>query len=740
MHSHQKCSVITVSTTVVSPGTLTENSMTLQKCSIGNMVYGHSLTARDVWHDLALRQKADAKDETVLDFFRCLALNHRVVPSSQPLESTGLFEYASASPDEEALCSAAAFFGVVLTKRTANELLLSVGEEKEEESWALLNTLDFSSDRKHMAVVVREAKSGRIRVFLKGADDRVAEMLVQGHDPTHSKSHLDMYAELGLRTLLVATRDLAPLEYAEWSAAFSQAKDACENNKLNLRAINARVERELHLLGATAIEDKLQDGVPETVCLLRRASVKLWVLTGDKFATAVQVGRSCSLLCPSSAGAVLLQITGENADEVASSISGHLNDLSEGIYGHFLSESIPTSRGRTALAGIEKTDDATVLDEQKARELSIIVEGKALGHALESHRGEFASLAFRANCVICCRVTPAQKGLVARLVKHAGKATLAIGDGGNDVPMIQEAHVGVGITGKEGLQAARAADYSVGCFKFLIRLLLVHGRYSYQRTSRVTVYSFYRSIFISCLGLWYNVSAGLSGVSLVPSLYFATWSVFPVILTLSFGADSDVSEESCISFPQLYLACHREGALMLTRFGAWGACAVQQSAVVYLLTILSFTTSYLHPIDGAPLDQASTGLVCYTAGFMLQAVVVCTEHYRLSRINHGTLLLALTLYVCTFLITATLKTVSVLDMNLIFGLAPRMARDLAIVIGSVVIAVCAALPQIVLRCSCFHLAPRPHQVIQHYELRKSLRAQVAEAKRPTPCYQSREPS
>ena len=217
-------------------GTLTENQMVFKKCSINNVIYGHSLEASDAWEDAALKRQLAYGDEIVIDYFRCLALCHAVMPTKA---DDGSHAYSSASPDEEALCRAAAFFDVTFTARTTAELQLQLQEEPEPERWLLLNTLEFSSDRKRMSVIVKDARTGQLRIYIKGADDRVSERVRKGQDIARCKMHLDTFAELGLRTLLVGVRDVG--EY---------------NRDLFERATVERLAARLSVLAAALAEDR----------------------------------------------------------------------------------------------------------------------------------------------------------------------------------------------------------------------------------------------------------------------------------------------------------------------------------------------------------------------------------------------------------------------------------------------------------------------------------------------------
>nr|KAG5693727.1 hypothetical protein BaRGS_002110 [Batillaria attramentaria] len=221
------------------------------------------------------------------------------------------------------------------------------------------------------------------------------------------------------------------------------------------------IERNLVLLGATAIEDKLQDGVPETIYKMAMAGIKLWVLTGDKQETAINIGYSCQLLTQT----MELIIVNEH------SLDATRDELVK-----------------------RKADFGDALG--KENDVGLIIDGESLKYALSCDcRQDFLDIALSCRAVICCRVSPLQKAELVELVKRSQKAiTLAIGDGANDVGMIQAAHVGVGISGLEGLQAACASDYAIAQFRFLQKLLLVHGAWSYSRLTKLILYSFYKNI------------------------------------------------------------------------------------------------------------------------------------------------------------------------------------------------------------------------------------------------------
>jgi phospholipid-translocating ATPase len=288
--------------------------------------------------------------------------------------------------------------------------------------------------------------------------------------------------------------DFTCLTILAWDAEFQEANTSLVDREERIRACYKKIEQELTLLGATAIEDRLQRQVPETIQLLRRAGIKIWMLTGDKRATAVQIGISCNLVLPEPWGVHLhLDSQNQTAEDLKRTIDEY--------YGRAISflsfDSSPTDRRHSHSSAPSK-------------QVTIIVDGHTLRQIFENNEStkSFVELGLVCHSVICCRVSPRQKSLVVNLIKERKFTTLAIGDGGNDVAMIQRAQVGVGIKGREGLQASRAADYSIAQFRYLRRLLLVHGRNAYRRTAFTALYCFYKSIFLCLIQAIYVIFCG----------------------------------------------------------------------------------------------------------------------------------------------------------------------------------------------------------------------------------------
>uniref|UniRef100_A0A8C9WYP5 Phospholipid-transporting ATPase n=1 Tax=Sander lucioperca TaxID=283035 RepID=A0A8C9WYP5_SANLU len=297
-------------------GTLTQNIMVFSKCSINGQTYGDvydefkqrvEITEKTACVDFSFNALCDTRfkfydgslveaikleDPAVQEFFRLLALCHTVMPEEK---SEGNLVYQAQSPDEGALVTAARNFGFVFRSRTPETITLC--EMGRAVTYQLLAILDFNNVRKRMSVIVRNPQ-GQIKLYSKGADSIIFERLdPSSEDLMHTTSeHLSEFAGEGLRTLALAYKDLDEDYFDVWTKKLMFASTVIENREDQLAVLYEEIEQGLKLLGATAIEDKLQEGVPETITCLNLADIKIWVLTGDKLETAMNIGYSCNIL------------------------------------------------------------------------------------------------------------------------------------------------------------------------------------------------------------------------------------------------------------------------------------------------------------------------------------------------------------------------------------------------------------------------------------------------------------
>ena len=519
--------------------------------------------------------------------------------------------YQASSPDEKALVSAARSMGCALLSRDASSMVVElttgpVGSPLVLAQYELLHTLEFTSARKRMSVIVRDT-AGRILLLTKGADAVIIPVLREDDRETPNYqsgiAHMEAFAESGLRTLMVAVRELDEDTYAAWrDDVFLPAVRSIEGRDERLAAAAAAIEVELTYIGVTAIEDKLQGGVAETISMLRKADMNVWVLTGDKQGTAINIAMSCSLITQE----MELIIANEDTDDATrATLERHKADLDQA----FADEE--GERDVSFLAS------RTLSDSFARRSYAFVIDGATLALVLSGGQDMcelLLDIALRCRAVVVCRATPLQKSDVVRLVRGRESAsstalTLAIGDGSNDVSMIQSAHVGIGISGREGLQAAKAADYSIAQFRYLAPLLLKHGSRSYQRISILILWSFYKNILLYVIQLWFGVFNGFSGQSLFEKWSISTYNVFFTSLAiLVYGLyNSEFSQEALLLFPELYN--HKQFSTRI--YWSWVAIALIQSLAVFFIAQAAVQNVAWHG-DGHVGGLTSIGFVVYT--------------------------------------------------------------------------------------------------------------------------------
>ncbi|XP_072752535.1 phospholipid-transporting ATPase ID isoform X2 [Anoplolepis gracilipes] len=502
------------------------------------------------FYDSSLLEAVQRENPDVHSFFRLLALCHTVMPE----EKHGKIEYQAQSPDEAALVSAARNFGFVFKERSPNSITIEVMGKKE--IYELLCILDFNNVRKRMSVILR--KDGHLRLYCKGADNVIYERLKKDSEEIMAKTldHLNKFAGEGLRTLCLSVRDLDESFFNNWKQRHQEAALSQENRDDKLDAIYEEIEKDMSLLGATAIEDKLQDGVPQTIANLSLAGIKLWVLTGDKQETAINIGYSCQLLTDDLTDVFVIDAT--TYDGVETQLTRYLDTIKTAL----TQQKRPTLSIVTFRWDKESDTEYNPRDEQDEHEMenstgfAVVINGHSLVHALHPQLEQlFLEVSSQCKSVICCRVTPLQKAMVVELIKKNKSAvTLAIGDGANDVSMIKTAHIGVGISGQEGLQAVLASDYSIGQFRFLERLLLVHGRWSYYRMSKFLRYFFYKNFAFTLCHIWFAFFCGFSAQTVFDPMYISVYNLFYTSLpVLAVGIfDQDVNDKNSLMYPKLY--------------------------------------------------------------------------------------------------------------------------------------------------------------------------------------------
>ncbi|KAF9465973.1 phospholipid-transporting ATPase 1 [Collybia nuda] len=645
-------------------GTLTQNIMEFQKCSINGIAYGEGITEAqrgaatregkgDVLDPQELNEKLAtlkhqmlttmerafknryiqpdkltlvapklAEDLTnksseqrghLIAFFRALALCHSVLADKpDPQREPYHLNYKAESPDEAALVAAARDAGFPFVGKTKDGIDIEVMGQSER--YIPLRMLEFNSTRKRMSVIMR-GPDGRLVLYCKGADSVIYERLAKDHDSTlkeQTSKDMEMFANSGLRTLCIAYRWLEEEEYLTWSRTYDAAANAIENRDEELDKANELMEHSLYILGATALEDKLQEGVPEAIEMLHRAGIKLWILTGDKLQTAIEIGFSCNLLKNTMD---LMILSADSLEQTRAQIEAGLNKIAS-VLG-------PPSwdvKKRGFLPGAKAS-------------FAVVIDGDTLRHALTPElKPLFLNLGTQCETVVCCRVSPAQKALTVKLVKEGRNAmTLSIGDGANDVAMIQEANIGCGLFGLEGSQAAMSADYAFGQFRFLTKLLLVHGRWSYQRVADMHSNFFYKNVIWTFALFWYLPFNSFDATYLYQYtfilLYNLVFTSLPVIVLGAF--DQDINAKAALAFPQLYVRGIRGLEYTRTKFWLYMSDGLYQSGVVFFFPYLVWTLGLSISWNGKGIDSLSDfgTTVAVSAIFAANSYVGLNTHY-----------------------------------------------------------------------------------------------------------------
>nr|CCA23888.1 phospholipidtransporting ATPase putative [Albugo laibachii Nc14] len=540
-----------------------------------------------LWTD-ALDSQERMQGELIRGFLLHLALCHTVLIEQLDAEAeenaSDQVRYSASSPDEQALVSMAKFCGYEFLHRDPGTVTIRIPDGSLE-TYKVLEVFEFDSTRKRMSVVVQkitEDTEEQILLLTKGADSALFPRLAKSaHNEQIQKStqdHIEAFARAGLRTLVICGKRLGIDEWEAFQKRYqvaltdlTQLELKGKNNPLNeIDKLQDEMEQDLFLIGATAIEDRLQDQVPETMEKLGLAGIKLWVLTGDMEETAINIGYACRLL---------------------------RNEMHRHIVNgvHFKSRGAVLRELDRTFHLIYSTVNTNAQDDQSTGEHALIIDGASLSLVLASSIWNLHLLRVALLCkvVIACRVSPHQKAQLVELVKVNVKDshTLSIGDGANDVPMIQTAHIGVGISGQEGMQAVNSSDFAIPQFRFLLPLLLVHGRWNYQRISILTVYTFYRNT-LYCLALfWYALwITGFSGQNFYSILIQQGYNVFFTALPiLAFAIfDHDVPREIATEFPALYDPAIRQREMFTNKlFWKWMLYAFIDSILVVLVTFIA---------------------------------------------------------------------------------------------------------------------------------------------------------
>ncbi|KAG9339837.1 hypothetical protein JZ751_022339 [Albula glossodonta] len=566
--------------------------------------------------------------------------------------------YEAESPDEAALVHAARVYGCTLRARASGQLvteLPGVGRLHV----PLLHVLPFDSARKRMSVVVRHPLTGRVVVYTKGADS------AKRRPPRSTGISKGRHRGTWMNTpgKDCALYVLEEEEYETWLKRHVFAETSIENREELLMESTHSLENGLTLLGATGIVDRLQEDVPETIEALQRAGIRVWILTGDKQETAVNIACACKLLRPCD---------------------------------HLLTANCSSKEACEALlADLKAVIEASGVGLGQASEagFTLVIDGRTLDWALqEDLEDAFLDLTRQCRAVICCRSTPLQKSQVVRLVRDSLKVTtLAIGDGANDVSMIQVADVGVGISGQEGMQAVMSSDFAVSRFKHLRKLLLVHGHWCYTRLANMTLYFFYKNVAYVNLLFWYQFYCGFSGATMTNYWVLIFFNLlFTSAPPIIYGVlDKDVSADTLTQLPELYRAGQNSEAYLPFMFWVTMLDALYQSLICFFIPYLAYAGSDISVFSfGTPINTSALFII------LLHQVI---ESHTLTLL-HGAVLLGSALLYFAFTLVFSVTCVTCNSPANPLGIETRFMSDPVFYCVCVLTTLLALLPRILYRC------------------------------------------
>eukprot|EP01026_Neomeris_dumetosa_P071035 TRINITY_DN7145_c1_g1_i1.p1 TRINITY_DN7145_c1_g1~~TRINITY_DN7145_c1_g1_i1.p1 ORF type:complete len:1115 (-),score=152.45 TRINITY_DN7145_c1_g1_i1:270-3410(-) len=691
-------------------GTLTQNIMGFVWVSIAGQLYGKnsepgtnefapSDTPHSIVHDSQLlgsinhegynpnNSNSSKSNEKIQDtqrlttaesFLLHLALCNTVVPTEK---EDGVLSYEAESPDEEALVEGAAYLGFKLLSRGTDKAIIEY--HGKQYAYEVLAVIEFSSDRKRMSILYRSPQ-GKIRLYTKGADSVIQSLLAKNTSYQDiTKRHLQMMSEEGYRTLSVAYRDISNEEYTIWSQKYHEASIALQDRAERIAECAREIEHDFQLLGATAVEDKLQVGVPESIEALATAGINVWVLTGDKMETAISISYTCKLFTRGM----------------------HLIKLKE--------ETLKERNGFTDSMNI-----ASKFNEARNSEgVGLVIDGAGLAIALQQeNQQQFLDLCKQCKSVVCCRVSPKQKAQVTTLVKTKAQAiTLGIGDGANDVGMIKAAHIGVGISGREGRQAVLASDFAFAQFRYLTKLLLVHGRWSYKRNAEVVLYAFYKNFTYVLPNVYYAFYTAFSSQPLYSSALIASYNVFWTSLpTIAFAVlEQDVRKETSLNNPQLYQeTVNQTYKLFFKRLGFWMTQAIWHSLVVFFTNtnVLSSPQS-----NGKTSGVTFLGLAVYTSVIILVNFKVASRSRNFTWINHLVVWLSILLWFPFMMLIGVMKRITLIED--IVGVPQNLMSDARFWLGSVILApIVGIMLDFSIMAYIRQIRPKGYQILQELQL------------------------
>ncbi|KAA8588782.1 hypothetical protein FQN60_010127 [Etheostoma spectabile] len=595
-------------------GTLTQNNMEFIECCIDGFQYKY----RDANSELdglcvadgpvnKVQQKAGREREEL--FLRALCLCHTVqvkepteqnqrdgldqvdgfvVDSEEPHPPQEQRGFIASSPDEVALVKGAMRYGFTFLGLESDTLL-----------------------------------------FCKGADSSIFPRVRQ-EEVERIRMNVERNATEGYRTLCVAYKYLSAEEYAQADAGLREARLSLQDREEKLITVYNQVETGMSLIGATAVEDRLQEEAAETMEALQGAGIKVWVLTGDKMETAKSTCYACRLF---QRNTELLELTVRTLEDGGRRREERLHELLLEYHKKAVQDAPPVR------AGVTRTWSSATQD------YGFIIDGATLSMVLNSssessssrYKNLFLQICQNCTSVLCCRMAPLQKAQIVKMVKNSkgSPITLSIGDGANDVSMILEAHVGIGIKGKEGRQAVRNSDYAIPKLKHLKKLLLAHGHLYYVRIAHLVQYFFYKNLCFILPQFLYQFFCGYSQQPLYDAAYLTMYNIcFTSMPILAYSLlEQHICMEVLLDNSTLYRDIAKNAMLRWGPFLYWTLLGVFHGLLFFFGVRYLFSNPALQD-NGQVFGNWSYGTIVFTVLVFTVTLKLALDTRHWTWINH----------------------------------------------------------------------------------------------------------
>ncbi|XP_026213090.1 phospholipid-transporting ATPase IG isoform X1 [Anabas testudineus] len=644
-------------------GTLTQNNMEFIECCIDGIQYSYHDNSSEVDGFCVtdgpvskLQQRAGREREEL--FLRALCLCHTV----QVKESTeqgqdqvdGLTDqvdglevlqppqeqrgFIASSPDEVALVKGAMRYGFTFLGLESKTMKI-LNSNNDIEMYELLHVLNFDPVRRRMSVIVR-SRSGETLLFCKGADSSIFPRVRQ-EEVERIRMHVERNATEGYRTLCVAYKYLSADEYAQADAGLREARLALQDRDEKLMAVYNQVETDMSLIGATAVEDRLQEQAAETMEALQGAGMKVWVLTGDKMETAKSTCYACRLF---QRNTELLELTVRTLEDGGRRREERLHELLIEYHKKAVQDAPPVRAGVTRSWSSASQDYGFIID---GATLSMVLNSASDSNS-SLYKNLFLQICQNCTAVLCCRMAPLQKAQIVKMVKNSkgSPITLSIGDGANDVSMILEAHVGIGIKGKEGRQAVRNSDYAIPKLKHLKKLLLAHGHLYYVRIAHLVQYFFYKNLCFILPQFLYQFFCGYSQQPLYDAAYLTMYNI--CFTSMPILAYSLLEQHICIGAlldnATLYRQIAKNAMLRWGPFIYWTLLGTFHGLVFFFGVRFLFSNPALQD-NGQVFGNWSYGTIVFTVLVFTVTLKLALDTRHWTWINHFVIWGSLAFYV-----------------------------------------------------------------------------------------------